>query len=111
MKMSPLACCWCKIGRWLGRRWFQLDAEHERLGLAGREVVVRLLRCGTMRLLYGGTKLGGGKNCWPDRHSPLAEGKSAGAAGRRARHQAVTASGKFSLRSLLSANGDILKEF
>jgi hypothetical protein len=41
---------------WDGR-WFQIDAEHERLSLAGRKVVVRLLRCGTVQLLYAGTKL------------------------------------------------------
>ncbi len=38
-------------------RWFQLAAEHEALSLAGREVVVRQLRCGTVQLLYRGTKL------------------------------------------------------
>ena len=41
---------------WDGR-WFQIDAAHERLSLAGRKVVVRLLRCGTVQLLYEGAKL------------------------------------------------------
>jgi hypothetical protein len=41
---------------WNGR-WFQIDAEHERLSLAGRKVVVRQLRCGTVQLLYAGAKL------------------------------------------------------
>jgi hypothetical protein len=41
---------------WDGR-WFQIKAEHERLRLAGRKVVVRQLRCGTVQLLYAGTKL------------------------------------------------------
>ncbi len=41
---------------WDGR-WFQIDAEHERLSLAGRKVVVRQLRCGKVQLLYAGRKL------------------------------------------------------
>ena len=41
---------------WDGR-WFQIKAEHERLSLAGRKVVVRQLRCGTVQLLYAGMKL------------------------------------------------------
>jgi len=41
---------------WKGRR-FQIEVEHERLGLAGRKVVVRELRCGTVQLLYEGAKL------------------------------------------------------
>jgi transposase len=38
-------------------RWFQIDAAHEGLSLAGRRVVVRELRCGRVQLLYGGAKL------------------------------------------------------
>jgi molybdenum-dependent DNA-binding transcriptional regulator ModE len=38
-------------------RWFQINAEHERLNLAGRKVMVRQLRCGTVQLLYKGRKL------------------------------------------------------
>ena len=41
---------------WDGR-WFQIKAEHERLSLAGRKVMVRQLRCGTVQLLYAGMKL------------------------------------------------------
>lgn len=41
---------------WAGR-WFQIAAEHEGLSLAGRKVTVRQLRCGTVQLLYAGTKL------------------------------------------------------
>jgi hypothetical protein len=41
---------------WDGR-WFQIDAGHEGLSLAGRKVVVRQLRCGTRQLLYGQAKL------------------------------------------------------
>jgi transposase len=41
---------------WDGR-WFQINAEHEGLSLAGRKVVVRQLRCGTVQLLYEGAKL------------------------------------------------------
>ena len=38
-------------------RWFQIAAEHERLSLAGRKVMVRHLRCGTVQLLDNGVKL------------------------------------------------------
>jgi transposase len=38
-------------------RWFQIDTDHERLSLAGRKVMVRHLRCGTVQLLYNGVKL------------------------------------------------------
>ena len=38
-------------------RWFQIQAEHERLNLAGRKVVVRELRCGKVQLVYEGAKL------------------------------------------------------
>jgi hypothetical protein len=38
-------------------RFFQIDAEHENLALAGRRVLVRWLRNGTMQLLYEGRKL------------------------------------------------------
>lgn len=41
---------------WDGR-WFQIEAKHERLSLAGRKVMVRRLRCGTVQLLYAGEKL------------------------------------------------------
>jgi hypothetical protein len=41
---------------WEGR-WLQIVAEHERLSLVGRKVVVRELRCGTKQLLYAGKKL------------------------------------------------------
>ena len=41
---------------WAGR-WFQIDAAHEGLSLAGRKVVVRELRCGKVQLLYKGAKL------------------------------------------------------
>jgi hypothetical protein len=41
---------------WAGR-WFQIAAEHEGLSLAGRKVMVRRLRCGTVQLLYAGAKL------------------------------------------------------
>ena len=41
---------------WNGR-WFQIQAEHERLSLAGREVMVRELRCGTVQVLYKERKL------------------------------------------------------
>jgi len=39
------------------RRWFQISAEHERLRLAGRKVVVRQQRSGKVQLLYAGAKL------------------------------------------------------
>jgi hypothetical protein len=110
-------------------RWFQIDTEHERLSLAGRKVMVRHLRCGTVQLLYNGVKLrwkelparppsvtaprrggriqlskpgkthpwrqngaGFGKEFWRSE-------KARGAAVKRARRQAVAASGKPSLRS------------
>jgi transposase len=113
---------------WDGR-WFQLDVEHERLSLAGRKVMVRQLRCGTVQLLYNGAKLrwkelparplrvaaprrvgrlklskpgqthpwrqhgvGFGKEFWRSE-------KARGATVKRARRQAVAASGKPSLRS------------
>jgi len=41
---------------WEGR-WFQINAKHEGLSLAGRKVMVRQLRCGTVQLLYAGAKL------------------------------------------------------
>ena len=41
---------------WEGR-WFQIEAEHEGLSLAGRKVTVRQLRCGKVQLLYEGAKL------------------------------------------------------
>src|ERR1019366_8292757 len=110
-------------------RWFQIAAEHERLSLAGRKVMVRQLRCGTVQLLYNGVKLrwkalparparvtalrragrnqlskpgqahpwrqpgaGFGKEFWRGE-------KARGATVKRARRQAVVASGKPSLRS------------
>ena len=110
-------------------RWFQIEAKHERLSLAGRKVTVRQLRCGTVQLLYNGVKLrwkelparprsvaaprrvgriepskpsaghpwrrdgaGFGKEFWRSE-------KARGAAVKRARRQAVAASGKPSLRS------------
>ena len=113
---------------WDGR-WFQIKAEHEPLSLAGRKVTVRQLRCGTVQLLYQGVKLhckelpvrppravvprrggrlelsipnathpwrqhggGFGKEFWRGE-------KARGAAVKRARRQAVVASGKPSLRS------------
>ena len=41
---------------WNGR-WFQIQSEHERLGLADRKVTVRKLRCGAVQCLYEGKKL------------------------------------------------------
>jgi len=111
-------------------RWFQIEAKHERLSLAGRKVLVRQLRSGTVQLLYNGVKLrwkelparplrtaapqrpsrpvqllkpaphhpwrndsvGMGKEFWRNE-------KARGAAVKRARRQAVAASGKPSLRS------------
>lgn len=110
-------------------RWFQIDREHEPLSLAGRKILVRQLRCGTVQLLYNGVKLrwkelpgrlpklaavrragpvqlskpdpahpwrkdgtGLGKDFWRSE-------KARGAAVKRARPQAVAASGKPSLRS------------
>jgi len=37
--------------------WYQLDRQHESLSLAGRKVVVRTLRNGTVQLAYRGNKL------------------------------------------------------
>ena len=110
-------------------RWFQIEAEHEGLSLAGHKVMVRQLRCGTVQLLYDGVKLrwkelpdrplrvraprrvgrlqllkpgkahpwrwsgvGFGKEFWRSE-------KARGAKIKRARRQAVAASGKPSLRS------------
>ena len=110
-------------------RWFQIEAKHERLSLAGRKITVRQLRCGTVQLLYNGGKLrwkelparprslvaprrgrrmepakpsqahpwrqqgaGYGKEFWRGE-------KARGAAVKRARRQAVAASGKPSLHS------------
>lgn len=39
------------------RRWYQLDREHEALSLAGKKVIVRTLREGTVQLEHGGVKL------------------------------------------------------
>lgn len=41
---------------WEGR-WFQIPPEHEKLRLAGRNIVVRRLRNDAMQLLYKGRKL------------------------------------------------------
>jgi molybdenum-dependent DNA-binding transcriptional regulator ModE len=41
---------------WNGR-WFQIQSEHERLGLADRKVTVRKLRCGMVQCIYEGKKL------------------------------------------------------
>lgn len=41
---------------WKGR-WFQIDAEHERLSLVNRKVVVRQLRDGSLQLIYDERKL------------------------------------------------------
>lgn len=38
-------------------QWYQLDREHEPLGLAGKKVIVRTLRNGTVQLDKGGVKL------------------------------------------------------
>lgn len=38
-------------------RWYQLDREHEPLGLAGKKVIVRTLRDGTVQLAREGVKL------------------------------------------------------
>ena len=114
---------------WEGR-WFQIAAEHERLSLVDRKVVVRKLRCGTMQLLYEGKKLrwkelpsrpvrerpqprrvGRTKLFKPKKEHPWRQGgaaagkkfwsaeKARGAAVKRARHQAVAASGQPPLRS------------
>ena len=110
-------------------RWFQIEAKHELLNLAGRKVTVRQLRCGTMQLLYNGVKLrwkelparppsvvapqrigriefSKPSEAHPWRQDGAAFGKefwrsekARGAAVKRARRQAVAASGKPSLRS------------
>jgi hypothetical protein len=110
-------------------RWFQIEREHERLSLAGRKVTVRQLRCGKVQLLYNGVKLrwkelpvrppravvprrvGRIKSSIPNVAHPwrqLGGGfgkkfwrgeKARGATVKRARRQAVAASGKPSLRS------------
>lgn len=41
------------------RRWYQLDREHEAQSLAGKKVIVRTLRDGTVQLERGGVKLKG----------------------------------------------------
>jgi molybdenum-dependent DNA-binding transcriptional regulator ModE len=38
-------------------RWFQIEAEHERLSLAGKKITVRELRDGSLQLLSEGRKL------------------------------------------------------
>jgi transposase len=38
-------------------QWYQLDREHEPLGLAGKKIIVRTLRDGTVQLVRGGVKL------------------------------------------------------
>jgi uncharacterized protein YijF (DUF1287 family) len=38
-------------------RWYQLDREHEPLGLAGKKIIVRTLRDGTVQLVREGVKL------------------------------------------------------
>ena len=38
-------------------RWFQIDAEHERLSLVGKKITVRELRDGSLQLLSEGRKL------------------------------------------------------
>jgi transposase len=113
---------------WKGR-WFQIDAEHERLSLAGRKVMVRQLRCGQVQLLYAGAKLrwkelparplkvaaprrvGRLRLSKPGKAHPWRQDgvgfgkefwrseKARGAKVKRMRCQAVAASGKPSLRS------------
>lgn len=39
------------------RRWYQLDRQHEAMSLAGKKVMVRTLRKGTVQLEHGGKKL------------------------------------------------------
>lgn len=39
------------------RRWYQLDRRHERLSLAGKKVIVRTLRDGTVELEHQGKQL------------------------------------------------------
>jgi len=41
---------------WEGR-WFQIPAEHEKLSLPGRSIIVRQLRGGDLQLVYEGRKL------------------------------------------------------
>ena len=38
-------------------QWYQLDRQHEPLGLAGKKVIVRTLRKGTVQLVRGGVNL------------------------------------------------------
>jgi hypothetical protein len=38
-------------------RWYQVDRQHEALSLAGRKVIVRVLRDGRVQLVHRGTKL------------------------------------------------------
>jgi hypothetical protein len=114
---------------WDGR-WFQIEAEHEGLSLAGRKVMVRRLRCGKVQLLYDGMKLRwkelparplrvatpprrGGRirlvkpgKAHPWRKDGVGPGKefwrsekARAASVKRARRQALAASGKPSLRS------------
>jgi transposase len=110
-------------------RWFQIEAQHEVLSLAGRRVTVRQLRCGTVQMLYNGVKLrwkelpnrpqsvavpqrvgriefSKPSDTHPWRQDGAAFGKefwrsekARGAGVKRARRQAVAASGKPSLRS------------
>jgi molybdenum-dependent DNA-binding transcriptional regulator ModE len=111
-------------------RWFQIQAGHEALGLAGRKVMVRQLRSGKVQLLHEGIKLrwkelpvrplrvaapprrmGRIKLAKPEKEHPwrqtrIAVGKqfwrgekARGASVKRARRQAIAASGKPSLRS------------
>jgi hypothetical protein len=40
-----------------GKRFYQLDQQHEPLSLVGRKVVVRTLRSGKVQLVFRGTKL------------------------------------------------------
>jgi transposase len=110
-------------------RWFQIDPAHERLSLAGRKVMVRHLRCGTVQLLYNGVKLRwkelparppsvtvrrrvgriqlpkpGQTHPWRQKGAGCGQEfwrgeKARGATVKRARRQAVAASGKPSLRS------------
>lgn len=41
---------------WKGR-WFQIQSEEEHLGLAGKKVTLRLLRCGALKVMHQGRKL------------------------------------------------------
>ncbi len=38
-------------------QWYQLDRQHEPLGLAGKKIIVRTLRDGTVQLVRQGVKL------------------------------------------------------